>query len=425
MIYLMLLINLIIIFYEWSKTSLATLFWAVVFLIFSIPHVLHSHGGEYSAQTINQVTEFAVVFMCVYFAVRFIYFSSAKKCACTIDVDALLKEDGRFINYIFLIFVICFLIVVHNFYRTGGTLMTAKAYVNYDSTAIERLAMILMVSLSGIGSVLLMRKEYIRFSVCIGIYIFYFLITQIRYNLIGLFMPFMIYFLFNDSRRRRTLGITLGIFFVLFAYFTQQIRGMRGVSNVIAAGFGVIMERTVDYLKAGDGEFGLIKAFYYFVENDNNFPGFGEGLGFIRLAMIALPASLFQIKPRDFAIDMYREWFHDDNPAGTMHPTVYGDAYANFGFWGCLTGTFYGLLMVFADEHINSCGSESIKVLKISLISTMMIMLARGAVYNSIFNCVLGLMLLFILERVFLWKIMISGSTIRISRRSQTDRSRG
>ena len=81
--------------------------------------------------------------------------------------------------------------------------------------------------------------------------------------------------------------------------------------------------------------------------------------------------------------------------------------------------------MVFADEHINSCGSESIKVLKISLISTMMIMLARGAVYNSIFNCVLGLMLLFILERVFLWKIMISGSTIRISRRSQTDRSRG
>ena len=97
--------------------------------------------------------------------------------------------------------------------------MTAKAYVNYDSTAIERLAMILMVSLSGIGSVLLMRKEYIRFSVCIGIYIFYFLITQIRYNLIGLFMPFMIYFLFNDSRRRRTLGITLGIFFVLLTFW--------------------------------------------------------------------------------------------------------------------------------------------------------------------------------------------------------------
>ena len=119
------------------------------------------HGGLPFSVEIPKFNEKTLV----YFAVRFIYFSSAKKCACMIDVDALLKEDGRFINYIFLIYVICFLIVVHNFYRTGGTLMTAKAYVNYDSTAIERLAMILMVSLSGIGSVLLMRKEYIRFSV--------------------------------------------------------------------------------------------------------------------------------------------------------------------------------------------------------------------------------------------------------------------
>lgn len=398
----MLLINIIIILYEWSKASLATLFWAVVFLLFSVPHIIHAYGDDYSERTIFQVTLFAVIFMCCYLAVRFLYFSSGRRGEGSIDSNLLIHEDRRFVDFIFAVYFVCFLIIAFCFYRGGGSIMTAMAYVSYGTGMIEKIASITLVALSGIGCISFLRKEYLRFLICVAIYGFYFLTNQIRYNLIGFFAPFMIFFLFNTSRRKRTVGITLGVLFVVFVYFAQQLRWAGGMSNALNSGFGVLMENTINYMKSGNGEFGLIKAFYYFVEHDNAFDGFGRGLGFIRLALIILPASLVPFKPRDFAIDMYREWFRIDNPAGTMHPTIFGDAYANFGFWGCLTGAFYGLIMIFADEHMNSCSRESVKVLKISLISTMMIILARGAVYNSIFNCILGLALVFVLERVFL-----------------------
>ena len=70
-------------------------------------------------------------------------------------------------------------------------------------------------------------------------------------------------------------------------------------------------------------EIALLRAFYYFIENNNNFDKFGEGLGYIRLALIFIPSMIAPFKPRDFAIDMYKEWYQVDNPRGTMHVKGY------------------------------------------------------------------------------------------------------
>ena len=107
----MLLINIIIILYEWSKASLATLFWAVVFLLFSVPHIIHAYGDDYSERTIFQVTLFAVIFMCCYLAVRFLYFSSGRRGEGSIDSNLLIHEDRRFVDFIFAVYFVCFLII--------------------------------------------------------------------------------------------------------------------------------------------------------------------------------------------------------------------------------------------------------------------------------------------------------------------------
>lgn len=203
-------------------------------------------------------------------------------------------------------------------------------------------------------------------------------------------MPFIIYFLFNKRRKKVYLGVCAGIALVFFVFLFQQIRWLGGVSQIKDVGIFTLMDRSIDYMKAGEGELGLIKAFYYFVGKNNELQGFGEGSGFIRVALIFIPSAIMSFKPRDFAIDMYREWFHVDNPTGTMHPTLFGDAYANLGFAGWITGSLYALLVCMTDEIVSKEDEAMISVMKISLICTMFVLLGRGAIYNSIFNFLMG-----------------------------------
>lgn len=401
MVLIMLLINILIIFFEWIKGSISAVFWAVIFLIFSCPHLLHSMDSTYDKEILSTVSMFAIIFMSIYFIVRLLILQNKTCISGVINVEKIKNEGGKLIPFIYFVYIISFLIIAINFYVDGGSLLTVKAYTASNIGLIEKIARLVLISVSGIGFIALIRKEYLLFVIFTFIYLFYFIVTQIRYNLLGFFAPFFLLFLFNNNKRKRVYGVLIGLVFVVFVFFTQQLRWMGGLSNAINAGMGVLIKNTIDYIKAGNGEFGLIKAFYYFVENNNNFQKFGEGLGFIRLLLIFLPASLFTFKPRDFAIDMYREWFKVDNPNGTMHPTAFGDAYANFGLPGFLIGIFYALFFYIIDKYIESTKFESVKILKISLAFTMMVLVARGAVYNGIFNCVLGWLILYFFEKIF------------------------
>ena len=84
----------------------------------------------------------------------------------------------------------------------------------------------------------------------------------------------------------------------------------------------------------------------------------------MRLALLFVPAAIAKFKPRDFAIDMYKEWMHVDNPRGTMHPTLFGDVFANFGFMCFLLGIVYGILVSFVDEFIKATKDPTMRCMK-------------------------------------------------------------
>ena len=395
-LFLLWVMHLFTLLYEWEKKSLAMVFWAMLLVVFTLPHTVHIiYAKDYSEHITNQATAFAILFIGLYLFVRFIYFRSDKGFCLSLDIEEIRNIPESQLNFFFITYLISFCIIIVGFYGNGFSILstTWTETLYSESTIFQYLAKMIIISFSGLGFIFFFRKgvfNKLRFIIVLVIFVLYFIMSKSRYNLLGFVTPFMIYYLFNKDRKKVILGIICGIVFVFLVFFLQQARWAGSISEAISTGPVELFGRSIRYMSEGNGELGLIKAYYYFIENNNNFPMFGEGNGYVRLALLIFPSSIMWFKPRDFAIDMYREWFHLDLSRGTMHPTLFGDVYANFGFKGVAMGGFYAILICFIDENVNKTPQLMIKVFKVSLACTMFVMIGRGAVYNSIFNFIFG-----------------------------------
>lgn len=394
------LLNLYVLFYEWRKKSLGTVLWAMLFVVFTLPHSVHLYIGDYNKNVLDTATVYAIIFIFLYSIIRFIYFYYAESPVIEFNFRDCYETPEKLFNMVFAVYLVCFLFTAITFYGKGFTLLGSSwsDTLYMKQTMLEVITGQIVVAFSGLGFVCLSKNKKLHFVICLGIYIFFLLWSKSRYNLLGFITPFIIFFIFNKDKRKVVLGITSGVFLVLLVFVFQQIRWLQDVTLVSSVGAGEILRRSFEYMKEGGGEFGLLKAFYYFIEKNNNFVNFGEGLGYIRLLLLIIPSAILKSKPRDFAIDMYKEWTHVDNPRGTMHPTLYGDTFANFGFAGCFMGLLYGLFIIFIDENIKRTQDPMIRVMKISMGCTMFVLLGRGAMYNAIFNFIIGW---FVLETTY------------------------
>lgn len=375
----------------------------MLFVVFTFPHLMYLSLRIYPEHVMERVNLFVILFMLVYLVLRFLYFYKMQPVSKLKDFSDLKNEPEGLMNFIFLIEIVSMAVVLFYMHRRGGTILTAVAYGDYEVGIVEQIAMVTFISLSGIGFVYLMRKEYVKFIVIAVCYAMYLIITQIRYNMVGFVAPFLIFFIFSTDRKRIALGVGMGFMVIFFVYLFQQLRWLGGIGNLSKVGFETVVDRAMGYFRQGNGEIGLVRAFYYFVRHNNHFPNFGQGNGFVRLALILFPASVFAFKPRDFAIDMYKEWFGKDDPMGTMHPTLFGDAFGNFGYAGWITGIFYAGLFMLLDEMINHEDCKTVSVLKASLCCTMAILIGRGAIYNAIINFLFGLAVIYMVKKIYFY----------------------
>ena len=400
-----LLLNLILIGYEWKRESLAVLFWAPTLVFFALPHWVHAQGTEVPAWVIDEASYFALIFMGLYLVARILYHArlgtDLRRRAHSFALSQIREADPLFVDLLYTLYTLAFLFRALCFYRRGGSILIARAYQDVVMGFPEYVAGILLMSLAAVVFIAFIRRQYVAMLIFALMYLFFYQTTQIRYYLLPFFVPFLVYFLFHPNRRKQMLGMGLGLLFIFLVYLVQQMRWVGNIATLAETPRMEIFQNTLRYMRSGDGEFGLIKAFYYFLEKQNHLRDFGEGLGFLRLALLFLPASIAPFKPRDFAIDMYREWFHVDNPKGTMHPTAFGDAYANFGFWGAGLGLLYALWVSLVDESVRRTKDPLVRTIKISLAVTMFIILARGAVYNAIANFILGWALLLAVQILY------------------------
>ena len=83
----------------------------------------------------------------------------------------------------------------------------------------------------------------------------------------------------------------------------------------------------------------------------------------------------------------------------SVHPTFFGDLFANFNFYGVLFGIFWALFFLILDKYI--CKKNPI-IANCLLVTwgTCFIIMARGSVYNSIFIGIVSIIVLAIIEKI-------------------------
>lgn len=102
------------------------------------------------------------------------------------------------------------------------------------------------------------------------------------------------------------------------------------------------------------------------------------------MLLVLLPTKLsFGLKSSDFAITMYSAYFNDyNNVVGSMHPTLFGDCYANFGYCGVFLGVFWAILVKVIDK-VCKRKDDFYSIILCIIWGYSYVIMGRGAVYNG------------------------------------------
>lgn len=191
------------------------------------------------------------------------------------------------------------------------------------------------------------------------------------------------------------------IFFVSFLFIlARAVRHSYDLNSFLDGNFIESMS------SASEGtETTFIDAFYYFIAINNNFDGFEENITLRRILFFWLP----YFKPNEFSYIMYAAYFHSyPNLNLSMHPTVFGDAYANAWWSGAFLYSLFLATYISSLEKILLLFGKSQQLAKLiifSIISITSLIFARGAIYNAFMYSFIPIM--FLLFHIFIFNQLI------------------
>lgn len=406
---------IIIILYEFKLKSISVILWLGLFLFFFFPHLITYllNGFLYEIETYNKATYFSLFFNVLYLYTR-IFLLSYKNSLRTflkrkinssnskIQIKNLLVlvSKRRTINFInlllafFIISIIFFLIFIFNNFSNLISFTWIDIFNAQDD--LFYLAFIYSFNISiPVVFFSFKFKRYRTFLFSLFFTIFLVLLIRVRSYLIAISIPFFLsYLILNPNFKFNFKYILISLlsgFSIIVAIFSVHVLRVYGTLEFFLSSF-----RLNDFINilggvflSPYGEFGLRNAFYHFLQGNNNFNNFGEGLGYIRLLLLPIPSILsFGLKPQDFAMDMAYAYDPVNAIVGvtSMHPTLYGDSFANFGWYGILTAIFWALFVYSGDLLIKKQYSSPLFFSLFVSLSYSYTLIARGAVYNGVYN---------------------------------------
>lgn len=386
----------LILLFELKVKSTSIVLWAGITVFFAIPHLLDSmyDNFEYQDSTIILATLFSLFFNITYFATRLLIIKINFKGLKYLDKYVSTHEENKYLNIILLSVILSAIFLCIHVYITFGSFLNftwIDLFDNRDGIIYLLSSYLLSFSVS-IVYITYSRKRYSYCAIGILSLIVILVISRVRANLIPIFLPLIVSFILNGTTFSSTLvrviksifsGLLLLLCIMLFAAF--RVFGDFSQDIDLQILFNVVF----DLFTSKHSEFGLRNAFYLFVENNNEFEGFNLGLGYIRLLMIALPSFLaFGFKPIDFASYMSIAYAPESSVLGlnSMHPTIYGDSFANFNYLGIFLGIFWAFLIKFLDIM---CKNRTLNIYSAATFSSVvyaLTLVARGAIYNGLYS---------------------------------------
>lgn len=418
------LICIFIILYEYNKKSISIFFWAVTAIMFSIPHllgILVSNTSEYSTEVINKASLFVLMFELLYILTRFfilrnkIYNSIPNEKEIKLEITKGDEKDNLEFKRIFKICIIVFFVFVMYFIFMFGRITNItwgdvyQASINANSLLdkilefLKSIAHILFFGVSGLFVVSIYKKNKIVTCFVIFLILYYSLITKNRMTLLPLLVGIIFIFIMKNKKlkiKQILLFTIIGALSIYIVYAIWIFRHAGTVENFMSKyTFSSFNEEVFNSILNGDGELALKNIFYYFIKIDNNFPGLGQGATYMRLLFIFIPTKLcFGLKPDDFAITMSSAYTGDlYNTNYSVHPTFFGDLFANFNFYGFVFGIVWAIIFFILDKYI----SKKDYIMKFCLCvswGSCFIIMARGSVYNSMYIAIISTIFLKLIE---------------------------
>ncbi|MGD6849036.1 O-antigen polymerase [Rossellomorea aquimaris] len=413
---LQLVLIILIILYEYKKKSIMIFLWGTLFILFGVPHILEVlfRSSGYTIQTLNTASIFVIFFNILYIITRLIL-SKNKVIEIMNDEDK--RENKKLIQLLLVTFIGSVLMLYISNYVFFGKIFGVSwgEYINinreFGLINPFKISLYLFFATAGVGLIFYKysKKMYI---LVLGIILIYSLTTGNRITILPLLISIIYPFLYN-KKVKLTSVLHLVIFGMLTVYIVYFLRLIR-----IYGGFGKMLEtkslvelnsQVMSMLLSGEGELSLKNAFYFFIENNNNFPNFLEGHTYLRILLMPFPTSYtFGLKPPDFTISMGSAYISNfNNNSYSMHPTLYGDIFGNFGIIGLVTSIIFAIILIFFNKRVTEIkySNRTFYFPIFVLSSTMLVIIGRGSVYNGVFYFVIGLLILKLLNLITKFKL--------------------
>ena len=407
--------------YEYKIKSLSLFLWGTLLLMFGMPHLLVTLLGNsgYSDSIMVKASLFVIMFNVVYFITRVIVVQFIPTSGCLRGMSCQ-DAESRFTHkrsirarvIYFLLLGLCFLVLIYYSYKYLGGLYNAswgafrRLSLELGFKSLLRYATMVFFGVAGVSLVFFWSDNTIMGSMGLIIIVSYALLTGNRITILPAMVSVVLLYLFKRATKvsiTKIAGLGLLALFALFTVYFLRLLRIHGGFGAMFANYSVmeLITQTLDMLLNGDGELGLRKAFYHFIQYDNNFANFNQGHTYIRLLLIAIPSFIAKdIKPPDFAISMGTAWsMNPYNTSYSMHPTLYGDCFANLWWFGIILGHFWALFVSIVDRGISKRTTIAREMLMV-LLGTAYVIVGRGSVYNGLFYAFAGTLVILIVDKV-------------------------
>lgn len=407
----LLLIGLILI-YEFEKKSASVFLWATLLVMFGVMHCLTSFMGDniYPDRVLNETGLFVLLFCFLYLLCRVPL--SIILCNDTVIPDYstlqsnLNKDrmrDGVLLSILIAIILAKLLPLAFycgGFFNTSwGRNRSFSASLSYVNKM--QLINVLYYCFAGCIAIFCIKRKRTYFIVVSFLVLFDVLVTKNRIEILPFLCSLLTMYLCKTNKltlKSIVVSCLCGVFVIYLVYGLRVFRhygSMRVfLENATLCDF---WGRINYFLKTNNGELGLLRNLYYFINNNNNFPNFGKMHTYLRMLFVYVPTAWSGgIKPSDFAISMGAAI--GMAPGGSTHPTLFGDCYANAGMWGISLGIFWAMYVSFIDRLIQHRKTSSFKVLAFILNAVVFVIMGRGSVYNGFIFVAYGLPIIIFCE---------------------------
>lgn len=409
----------IICIYELKNKSTSIFLWAVLILMFGIMHFFTSISSdiEYSNEILNKASLFVIIFCITYLTTRILISRKSSSNVIVLEETVQVNRvEKKFfiILYFLLIFVVIYQIFV---LATGAGGLSNTSWGNMRKTttntgyfSYSQMFTTLFFTASSCIMVAFMLKDKKKVIISISLILLEVIISRNRIEVLPIFSALILFYISRIKKIQIKHFLVFSIIAIVAIYSVYALRVFRHYGTlqtfIETFEFTEFNDTVSLYLKTDNGELGLRRHFYYFINKNNNFKDFGQGNTYIRMLLVAVPTKWsFGIKPSDFAISM--GYAIDPTVEGySVHPTLFGDCYANFGMAGMFMGIFWAIYATILDYILNK-QKRIIKYASILVCSISYIIIARGSVYNGFVWQFFGLIILqviFIISRITIKK---------------------